>query len=201
MAYALFAASSRCRTIPQSRKAIATHDESLGLRPLSGVAPSPKAERLLRHEAAGGVAVAVGESHHPPKPKGYCDSLVLTVSQNSALSRTIPQSRKAIATEPLARKAARPSCRTIPQSRKAIATVVFHAVLLVCAGVAPSPKAERLLRRPVPFRCVGLMDFKSHHPPKPKGYCDSSESAQVSHQSRSRTIPQSRKAIATDSPL
>ena len=133
----------------------------------------PKPKGYCDAGNAGSSKLSAWSSHHLPKPKGYCDRRAVAAISPGVLScRTISQSRKAIATR-LARgsRCFFPRRRTISQSRKAIATR------------APSPP-RWLFRR-------------SHHLPKPKGYCDDLAGLEEGVAHEGRTISQSRKAIAT----
>ena len=213
------------------------------------VAPSSKAERLLRLTACLSFQRSVCQSHHPPKPKGYCDARLVwpddpqgvsrrTILQSrkaiatcsllsrsfflGLLRRTILQSRKAIATRGWGPQNSRPPSgrtilqsrkaiatgaeapfltrlprsRTILQSRKAIATFVFSVGAACAVTVAPSSKAERLLR--LLEGREGLRELSGRTIPQSrKAIATPSNGGQDSTSTYGRTIPQSRKAIAT----
>ena len=100
-------------------------------------------------------------SHHPPKPKGYCDCLARVVSRSINSQSHHPPKPKGYCDSRWPRPLWTPTpCRTIPQSRKAIATLRQALRPGRHRAVAPSPKAERLLRQALElvldcfYRCV-----------------------------------------------
>ncbi len=142
-------------------------------RQLAPVAPSPKAERLLRRDhrlalclarqgrtisqsrkaiATFPVADGIGGidvlSHHLPKPKGYCDlARVVSRSMSShVVSHHLPK----------------------PKGYCDTAWSLLETLEIILSHHPPKPKGYCDLPR-----CVEEPSdiSESHHPPKPKGYC------------------------------